>query len=97
MPGDRRPSDAPDGRSDADRSQAASAGTYLGLGLQFAGSILLFFFAGRWLDRRLGSDPWFLFLGTFTGAAAGFYSIYRRLMADLKREEEAKRLSKNKP
>jgi ATP synthase protein I len=80
-----------------DKASAASAATYLGLGLQFAGSILLFFFAGRWLDQRLGSDPWFLFLGVFLGAAAGFYSIYRRLMADLHREEEAKRASRNQP
>lgn len=63
------------------------AAKYLGLGLQFAASILLFLFLGRWLDRRFGTEPWLLLIGVFVGAGAAFYSIYRQLMADLKREE----------
>ena len=60
---------------------------YAGLGLQFAASILLFLFAGQWLDRRLGTDPWFMIVGVFTGAGASFYSMYRKLMAIQAREE----------
>lgn len=52
----------------------------MGVGLQFAASILLFFFLGRWLDSRFGTGPWLLVAGVFTGLAAGFWSMYRRLV-----------------
>lgn len=64
---------------------------YAGLGLQFALSILLFLYAGQWLDRRLGTDPWLMILGVFTGAGASFYSMYRKLMAIQEREERQAR------
>lgn len=54
----------------------------MGVGLQFAASILLFFFAGRWLDGRLGTEPWLLIAGVFVGLAAGFWSMYRRLVVE---------------
>ena len=54
----------------------------MGVGLQFAGAILLFLFLGMWLDERLGTDPWLLIAGVFVGGAAGFYSIYRQLVID---------------
>jgi F0F1-type ATP synthase assembly protein I len=66
---------------------AAAGAAYMGLGLQFGAAIILFMFVGMWLDRRLGTSPWLLILGVFTGAAGGFYSIYRRLMEDQKRED----------
>lgn len=74
----------PFGQRDDDSSAGAA---YLGLGLQFGLAIILFMFVGMWLDRRLGTSPWLLILGVFTGAAGGFYSIYRRLMDDQKRED----------
>lgn len=52
----------------------------MGVGLQFAASILLFFFLGRWLDDRLGTEPWLLVTGVFVGLSAGFWSMYRRLV-----------------
>ena len=71
-----------------DEPTGTSAAAYAGLGLQFALAILVFTFAGQWLDRRLGTEPWLLLVGVFLGAGGGFYSIYRRLMADLRRDEE---------
>lgn len=81
------------GRSDesADARAARSFAKYGGVGLQFAASILLFLYAGQWVDRRLGTKPWGLLVGVFVGAGAAFYSMYRRLMADLRREEEQRR------
>lgn len=69
-------------------SSMGSAGKYAGLGLQFAASILVFLYAGQWLDRRLGTGSLFLILGVFTGAGGAFYSMYRSLMADQRREEQ---------
>jgi F0F1-type ATP synthase assembly protein I len=63
---------------DYDRSRV---GAYLGLGAGFAGSTLVFAALGWYLDRQIGSTPGFTLLGTFIGAAAGFYSLYRRAMA----------------
>lgn len=69
-------------------SSAGAAGRYAGLGLQFAISIVVFLYAGQWLDRRLGTDGIFVIVGVFVGAGAAFYSMYRRLMADQRREEQ---------
>lgn len=54
----------------------------LGVGLQFAGSIVLFLLVGQWLDSRLGTEPWLLIGGVMLGATAGFYSLYRQLMSE---------------
>jgi ATP synthase protein I len=59
-----------------------NAGDLGAVGLQFAASILLFFFAGRWLDSKLGTDPWLLIVGVFVGLVAGFWSMYRRLVVE---------------
>jgi ATP synthase protein I len=83
-----------DERPDADdreRSTGAQTGVYLGLGLQFAFAILLFVYLGQWLDRRFGTAPWLLLIGVFVGAGGGFYSIYRKLMTDLRRDEARRR------
>ena len=68
-------------------SALARAGALAGLGLQFAVSILLFLYAGQWLDRKLDTTPLCLVIGTFIGAAVGFYAIYRRLMEEQRRDE----------
>ena len=57
-----------------------SGAQFAGVGLQFAVTIVVFAFAGIWLDKHLGTSPWLVILGVFVGAAAGFFSIYRQLM-----------------
>jgi F0F1-type ATP synthase assembly protein I len=53
---------------------------FAGVGIQFAASILLFLYVGKWVDSKLGTAPWCLIAGVFVGAGAGFYSMYRKLM-----------------
>ena len=65
-----------------------SGGEFAGIGLQFAAVILVFTFLGAWLDRRLGSSPWFLILSVFVGAAGGFLSMYRKVTAAQRRDAE---------
>jgi F0F1-type ATP synthase assembly protein I len=36
-------------------------------------------FAGRWLDGRLGSEPWLLLAGAFLGMAVGFYTLFKKV------------------
>jgi hypothetical protein len=66
-------------------SPDSSPASLAGVGFQFVGSILLFLFIGKfigkWLDSKLGTDPWLLILGVFIGAAGGFYSMYRKVVA----------------
>jgi F0F1-type ATP synthase assembly protein I len=73
---------------DTERSSALSGGEFAGIGLQFALVILVFTAGGAWLDRRLGSTPWFLILGVFVGAAGGFFSMYRKISAAQRRDAE---------
>ncbi|MBL8996936.1 MAG: AtpZ/AtpI family protein [Gemmatimonadetes bacterium] len=80
-------------RKPGSASSLGAAGRYAGLGLQFAISIVLFLFVGQWLDGRFGTAPLFLYLGVFVGAGAAFYSMYRSLMADQRRDEEQARES----
>jgi len=70
-----------------DESEGSLA-KYGGIGLQFAVTLLLFLFGGQWLDRKLGTNPLFLMLGVFAGAGAAFYSMYRKLMADQRKDEQ---------
>ena len=90
-PGGREPTEG--GRRAEGRAPSAtpSLGEYAGVGLQLALTIVVFMFAGMWLDRRLGTSPWLLILFVFGGAAAGFYSIYRKLMAAQRRADDARR------
>ena len=54
--------------------------------MQFAATIVIAALAGVWLDKRLGTSPLFVITMVFGGAAAGFWSMYRRLNAPKKRQ-----------
>jgi len=71
--------------------EGPSASQFAGVGLQFAISIIAFLYLGQWLDRKLGTAPWFLIGGVFLGAGGSFYSMYRKLMAANAREEAARK------
>ena len=88
-PRDREPHGGRTGGDGDDRT--SSAGRYAGLGLQLLASILIFLYAGQWLDRRLGGGGIITVVSVLVGFAAAFYSIYRRLMADQRRDDELRR------
>lgn len=69
-----------------------SVAEYATAGIEFAGAILVFLFAGQWLDRRLNTSPWLVVIGAVVGAVAGWYALYWKLMRDRKRIETAHRL-----
>lgn len=82
---------APLGGAKSGGDEPPSAGTYAGLGLQLLASILLFLYAGQWLDRRLGATGIVTVVSVLVGAGAAFYSVYRRLTADQRRADELRR------
>jgi F0F1-type ATP synthase assembly protein I len=51
-----------------------------GIGLQFGIVLVAFLFAGKWLDDRLGTEPWLLLAGVFLGFGLSVFWMYRRLM-----------------
>jgi len=89
------PAGAPPGKPREE--EGFSVSEFAGVGLQFAVSILVFLYAGQWLDRKLGTAPWLLIIGVFLGAGASFYSMYRKLMAAQARDEAARKARKAPP
>ena len=52
---------------------------FAGIGIQFAVTIVVFAFAGIWLDEKLGTSPWLVLTLVLGGAGLGFWSMVRRL------------------
>lgn len=82
----------PGGRKRATQPTGLSAaGPYLGYGVTWALSTLLFLWLGTVADRWLGTDPWLTLIGAFTGAGAGFWYMYRQLVVEPRMRDAAKR------
>jgi len=79
--------------TDEERRERSSVARFAGVGVQFAVTILVSLALGNWLDKKFGKGV-FIYLAVFVGAAIAFYSMYRQLMANLEREEAAKRARK---
>jgi F0F1-type ATP synthase assembly protein I len=69
-------------------SATAQATRFLGVGLTWVGSTVLFLFLGSWADGRLGTKPWLSLLGAVVGAAAGFYNLIRQVAAATPRKTD---------
>ena len=69
-------------------SGGLSGADFAGVGLQFAAAIVLFLFAGQWIDRRLGTSGLFTIAGVFVGGGAAFYLMYRKIAAAQRRDDE---------
>jgi F0F1-type ATP synthase assembly protein I len=64
------------------QKEDASYYKYAQVGLELAAGVGLGFWAGYWLDGRLGSGPWLMLLGAAAGLAAGFYLVIRELPSE---------------
>ena len=74
-------------RTQRSPKQGLSGADFAGVGIQFALAIIVFLFAGQWLDERLGTNGLFTIVAVFIGAGAAFYSIYRRITAAQKKDD----------
>ena len=67
-----KPSDQHGGNDGKQRRKAPTsytqAGSYIGIGFQFAGTMVAGLLAGWWLDGKLSTEPAFLLAGTVLGA-----------------------------
>lgn len=78
-------------RTDHGSKKGLSGADFAGVGLQFAFAIIVFLYAGQWLDNRLGTNGMFTIAGVFVGAGAAFYNMYRKISAAQKRDDEDRR------
>ena len=69
-------------------SGGLSGADFAGVGIQFAAAIVIFLFAGQWVDNKLGTSGWFTIAGVFFGGGAAFYLIYRKITAAQQRDDE---------
>lgn len=60
------------------------------IGFNLAGSMILGFYFGRLVDRRLGTNPWFAIAGFLMGAVAGFMGVYKLVMSEFKERNRRK-------
>jgi F0F1-type ATP synthase assembly protein I len=47
------------------------------VGIEFSISTLLGLLGGRWLDGKLGTEPWLMLVGLVLGVASGMRSLLR--------------------
>ena len=78
-------------RTQRSSRKGLSGGEFAGVGIQFAVAIIVFLYAGQWLDNRLGTNGLFTIAGVFIGAGAAFYNMYRKISSAQKQDEEEQR------
>jgi len=66
-------------------------GRFSTVGLEFALSILVGLFGGRWLDQKLDAGGWMTLVGVGFGTAAGVKAILRALSQANRQAEEQER------
>jgi len=49
----------------------------LSVGTVLVAGIVLGWFAGTWLDRRFGTEPWCMVTGVVLGSVGGFVELFR--------------------
>jgi len=54
------------------------------VGIVLVACIVLGYFLGRYLDGKLGTEPWLAAGGFILGTAAGFLELFRTVSRDLK-------------
>ena len=59
------------------REQLKQLGSLSTIGIALGLSIALGSLGGRWLDGKLGTEPWLQWIGLGFGLAAGARSLYR--------------------
>ena len=61
------------------KDEYKAVGSWGTLGLEIVLSVMFGLFGGRWLDGKLGTEPWLTVLGFFFGCGAAVKSIMRTM------------------
>ncbi|HTP80190.1 MAG TPA: AtpZ/AtpI family protein [Bacteroidota bacterium] len=54
---------------------------YIGLGLQLALTVAIFYFIGSWMDDRFQTAPYLMVVGSMVGIVGGFIKFYKTVTA----------------
>ncbi|NNF03796.1 MAG: AtpZ/AtpI family protein [Rhodothermales bacterium] len=81
------------GAGPAWQSSLQDAGPYLTIGIQLAGTMIVYVIGGYLIDRWLETTPIFLIVGAVLGMVAFFYQIVR-LTRDLNEKSRAAKREK---
>ena len=66
------------------------ASPYLGLGIQLAAGVIVFYYVGSWADGKFHTSPWLMLTGVFLGAVGGLIKFFRTA-TDLGKTESTKK------
>lgn len=55
-------------------------GPYLGLGTQLAATVILMFYIGYWLDKKLNTYPILIIIFSFLGGFAAIYNFIKSVL-----------------
>ena len=58
-------------------STIQEAAPYLGLGVQLAAAVLVFYFVGSWADGKLNTAPWLMVAGVTIGVVGGLIQFLK--------------------
>lgn len=67
-------------KDDSFTSLYRDAGPYLGLGLQLAATIVIFIYAGDWLDKKYEQGGIITLISAFLGISIGLYNFIRTVL-----------------
>lgn len=63
--------------------QHVNVGVAFGVGLAIR--LAIFYYGGNWLDRKLGTEPWFAFSGILLAIGLSFHHLITEMMGTKKR------------
>ena len=63
----------------------------MSVGISIIVWVAIGFFLGRWLDERLGTEPWLMILGILAGIGLSFYGFARDIIVleNIEKKEQA--------
>jgi len=73
------------------RSSVQDVAPYLGLGMQLAVAVLLFFLIGWWVDDTYGTGPYGVLLGSAAGITGGMIKFIRTVTSSGFRKDKTQR------
>ncbi len=59
---------------------------YLGLGIQLAAAVLVFYFVGSWADSKFNTSPWLMVVCVTMGVVGGILQFFRSVTELTKKE-----------
>lgn len=59
------------------KRQLKLAARFASVGFELATAVVVGYFGGRYLDGKLGTDPWLQVAGLLLGVFAGFWSLFK--------------------